>query len=60
MCADFTNLKKVCPKDSFSLPQIDLIVESTIGHHMLSFMDAYLGYNKICMNPENEEKSHSS
>jgi hypothetical protein len=28
MCVDFTDLNKSCPKDSFSLPQIDLLVDS--------------------------------
>jgi hypothetical protein len=29
MCVDFTNLNKVYPKDSFPLPRIDLLVDST-------------------------------
>lgn len=40
MCMDFTNLNKACPKDNFPLPRIDLIVNLTAGHCMLSFMDA--------------------
>lgn len=57
MCIDFTDLNKACPKDNFSLPRIDLIVDSTAGHRILNFMDIYLGYNKIRMNPDNEEKT---
>ncbi|XP_052189931.1 uncharacterized protein LOC127799744 [Diospyros lotus] len=49
-CIDFTN-----PKDSFSLPRIDQLVDATYGHQLLSFMDAYLGYNQIPMNPDEEE-----
>lgn len=45
MCVNFMDLNKACPKDSFPFPQIDLIVDSTAGHRMLGFMDAYLGYN---------------
>lgn len=45
MCVDFTDLNKACPKDSFSLPWIDLLVDSTTGHKLLSFMDAFSGYN---------------
>jgi hypothetical protein len=45
MCVDFTNLNKACPKDSFPLPRIDLLVDSTSGHELLSFMDAFSGYN---------------
>lgn len=32
MCVDFTDLNKVCLKDSFPLLRIDLIVDSTVGH----------------------------
>ena len=44
---DFTNLNKVCPKDSFTLPHTDHLVDTTTGHEPLSFMDAYSGYNQI-------------
>ncbi|XP_052202690.1 uncharacterized protein LOC127808243 [Diospyros lotus] len=52
---DFTNLNKACPKDSFPFPKIDQLVDATAGHQLLSFMDAYLGYNQIPMNPSEEE-----
>lgn len=54
---DFTDQNKVCPKNSFPLPQIDLIVDSMVGHHMLSFMKAYSGYNQIQMNMTDEENT---
>ena len=41
-CIDFTNLNKAYPKDNFSLPRIDQLVDATVGHELLSFMDAYL------------------
>ncbi|MGV7959509.1 hypothetical protein PJP14_29855, partial [Mycobacterium kansasii] len=44
-----TNRNKVCPKDSFPLPQIDQLVDNTARHELLSFMDAYSDYNKIVM-----------
>ena len=49
MCVDFTNLNRACPKDSYSLPQIDTMVDSTARHELLSFMDAFPGYNQIKM-----------
>ncbi|GMH26977.1 hypothetical protein Nepgr_028820 [Nepenthes gracilis] len=55
MCVDFTDVNKACPKDSFPLPRIDLLVDSIAGHELLSFMDAYSGYNQIRMRPEDEE-----
>ena len=45
MCVDFTDLNKACPKDSCPLPRIDQLVDSTAGHQLLSFMDAFSGYN---------------
>ena len=45
LCIDFTDINRACPKDSFSLPRIDLIVDATVGHELLSFMDAFSGYN---------------
>jgi hypothetical protein len=57
MCVDFTDLNKACPKDSFSLPRIDALVDSTSGYKLLSFMDAFSGYNQILMHPEDREKT---
>ncbi|KAK0596772.1 hypothetical protein LWI29_018902 [Acer saccharum] len=57
MCVDFTDLNKACPKDSFPLPRIDQLVDATAGHGLLSFMDAYSGYNQIRMNKIDEEKT---
>lgn len=34
-----------CPKDSFPLPRIDLLVDFTAEHEILSFLDAFFGYN---------------
>ena len=44
---DFTDVNQACPKDSFPLPQINLIVDATAGHELLSFMDALSSYNQI-------------
>ena len=45
MCIDFTDLNKTCPKDSFPLPRIDQLVDSTTGNKLLTFMDAFSRYN---------------
>ena len=45
MCVDFTDLNKACPKESFPLPRIDQLVDSTAGHNLLIFVDAFSGYN---------------
>ncbi|KAH9715068.1 hypothetical protein KPL71_020894 [Citrus sinensis] len=57
MCVDFTDLNKACPKDSFPLPKIDQLVDSTAGHGLLSFMDAFSGYNQIPMYEQDEEST---
>ena len=57
MCVDFTDLNKACPKDSFPLPRIDQLMDSTAGHKLLTFMDAFSGYNQIKMAKEDQEKT---
>ena len=57
LCIDFIDINKACPKDSFPLPRIDLIVDATAGHELLSFMDAFSGYNQISMDPDDQEKT---
>lgn len=54
MYVDFTDLNKACPKDSFPFPRIDQLVDATRSFALLSFLDAYLGYNQIRMNPTDE------
>ena len=53
MCVDFIDLNKACPKDSYPLPCIDQLVDSTAGHQLLSFIDAFSGYNQIKMDEAN-------
>ena len=57
MCVDYTSLNRACPKDSFPLPRIDLVVDATAGHELLSFLDAYSGYNQIPMYELDEEST---
>ncbi|KAK0606301.1 hypothetical protein LWI29_036327 [Acer saccharum] len=33
-----------------------MLVNATAGHELLSFMDAYSGYNQILMHPDDQEK----
>ena len=57
LCIDFTDINRACPKDSFPLPRIDLIVDVTTDHELLIFMDAFSGYNQISMDPDDQEKT---
>ena len=54
---DFRDLNKASPKDDFPLPHIDMLVDSTTGHSMLSFMDGFFRYSKILMALEDMEKT---
>ncbi|RDX83570.1 Retrovirus-related Pol polyprotein from transposon 17.6, partial [Mucuna pruriens] len=57
MCTDYIDLNKACPKDPYPLPSIDRLVDGVSGYALLSFMDAYCGYNQIRMHPQDEEKT---
>ena len=57
MCVDFIDLNQACPKDSFPLPRIDQLVDSIARHKLLTFMDAFFGYNQIQMAKEDQEKT---
>lgn len=57
MCVDFTDLNKACMKDSYPLLKIDKLMDSTAGHALLSFMDAFLGYHKIPLCLMDKEKT---
>ena len=57
MCVDFTDLNKACPKNSYPLPRIDQLVDSIVGHRLLSFMDAFSEYNQIRMDKADKKKN---
>ena len=47
VCVDFTDLNRPCPKDPFPIPQIDQLVDATVGHPRMSFLNAFQGYHQI-------------
>ncbi|GAU45802.1 hypothetical protein TSUD_87050 [Trifolium subterraneum] len=49
MCVEYTDLNMACPKDAYPLPCIDKLVDNSSGFKLLSFLDAYSGYNQIPM-----------
>ena len=57
VCVDFTNLNKACPKNPFPMPQIDQLVEATVGHPRMSFLDAFQGYHQIALAVDDQEKT---
>ena len=57
VCVDFTNLNKACPKDPFPMPRIDQLVDATVRHPRMSFLDAFQGYHQISLVLDDQEKT---
>ena len=57
VCVEFRDLNKASPKDDLPLPHINMLVDSTVGHPMLFFMDGFSMYNQILMALEDMEKT---
>ena len=45
VCVDFINLNKACPKGPFPILQIDQLVDATVRHPQMSFLDAFQWYH---------------
>ncbi|VFQ71635.1 unnamed protein product [Cuscuta campestris] len=41
MCVNYTDLNRACPMDPFPLPNIDQMIDETVGCEVMSFMDAF-------------------
>ena len=54
---DFTDLNKACPKDHFLVPQIDQLVDATVEHPQMSFLDDFQGYHQIPLALSDQEKT---
>ena len=57
VCVDFTDLNKACPKDPFPMPKINQLVDTTVGHPRMSFLDAFQGYHQIPLALDDQEKT---
>ena len=57
MCVDFTDLNKACPKDPFPISWIDQLVDVTIDHPRMNFLDAFQGYHQIPLALDDQEKT---
>ena len=56
VCVDFTDLNKACPKDLFPMPKIDQLVDATVSHPRMSFLNAFQGYHQIPLALDDQEK----
>ena len=57
VCVDFMDLNKDCPKDPFPMPQIDQLVDATVGYPRMNFLDAFQGYHQIPLALDDQEKT---
>ena len=57
VCVDFTDLNKVCPKDPFPVPRIYQLMDATVGHPQISFLDAFQGSHQIPLALPDQEKT---
>ena len=57
VCVDFIDLNKAYPKDPFPMPRIDQLVDATVGHHRMSFLDAFQEYHQIPLALDDQEKT---
>nr|GFB37535.1 reverse transcriptase domain-containing protein [Tanacetum cinerariifolium] len=57
MCVDLKDLNKACPKDGYSLPEIDLKVEALCGFPFKCFLYAYKGCHQIQMAKKDEKNN---
>ena len=57
VCVDFIDLNKASSKDPFPMPWIDQLVDATIGHPRISFLDSFQGYHQIPLTLSDQEKT---
>lgn len=49
VCIDFRDLNLVTLKDEYVMPIVDMLVDATAKHGVLTFMDGHSGYDQIFM-----------
>ena len=57
MCIDYQKLNKATKKDHFLLPFIDEMFERLANHSFFYFLDGYLGYHQIPIDPDDQSKA---
>ena len=57
MCIDYRKLNKATRKDHFPLPFMDQMLERLASQAFYCFLDGYLGYNQIVVDPKDQEKT---
>ncbi|TYK05704.1 uncharacterized protein E5676_scaffold98G001850 [Cucumis melo var. makuwa] len=57
VCVDFRDLNNACPKDDFPLPIMEIMIDATVGHETLCFMDGSSEYTQIRIAIDDEGKT---
>jgi len=57
VCINFRDLNKATPMDGYPMPIADLLVDATLGHKVISFVDGIVGYIQIFMTEEDVPKT---
>jgi hypothetical protein len=57
ICVDFRNLNRATPKDEYSMPIAESLINRASGNRIISFLDGNAGYNKIFMAKEDVAKT---
>ena len=57
MFVDFTDLNKTCPNDPFPMSKIEQLVDATVSHPRMSFLDSFQGYHQIPLALDDQEKT---
>ena len=57
VCVNFIDLNRACLKDPFPIPQINQLMDATVGHPLMSFLDAFQGYHQIPLALDDQERT---
>ncbi|GJX26760.1 hypothetical protein Tco_0233056 [Tanacetum coccineum] len=57
VCIDYRKLNEATRKDHFPLPFMDQMIERLAGNEFYFFLDGFLGYFQILIDPQDQEKT---
>jgi hypothetical protein len=57
VCIDFRNLNEATPKDEYTMPIADMLINNASGHCVINFLDGNISYNQIFMAEEDMSKT---
>nr|GEZ13600.1 hypothetical protein [Tanacetum cinerariifolium]GEZ13603.1 hypothetical protein [Tanacetum cinerariifolium] len=57
VCIDYRKLNDATRKDHFSLPFMDQMLERLAGNELYCFLDGFLGYFQIPIDPQDQDKT---